>query len=108
MGAVGQQPFDDVEVHFVAVPADRLVAVYVPVAVYQVFHVAVVPLAVRYYFLKIKLSCFGEQRNKFFRYILFSSEMVLMQPPLKKRVGFLYCLFIRLLVYDLYFNYKEL
>lgn len=88
VGAVGQQPFDDVEVHPVAVPADRLVAVYVPVAVYEVIRVTVVPLALRYYFLKIKLSCFREQRVKLFRYILFRSEMVQMQPSFKKRDGF--------------------
>ena len=76
MGAVGQQPFDDVEVHFVAVPAYRMIAVYVPVAVYEVVHVTVIPLAVRKDILKIKLSCFGEQRVKFFRYILFRKSTV--------------------------------
>lgn len=77
-----------------AVPADCLVAVYVPVTVYEVIRVAAVPLAVRYDFLKIKLSGFGEQRVKLFRYILFRSEMVQMQPSLKKRDGFWFCLFI--------------
>lgn len=88
VGAVGQQPFDDVKVHFVAVPADRMIAVYVSVAVYEVIHVAVVPLAVRKDILKIKLSGFGEQRVKLFRYILLCSEVVQMQPSLKKKTAF--------------------
>lgn len=79
-----------------AVPADRLVAVYVSVTVDEVIRVAVVPLALRYYFFKIKLSCFREQRVKLFRYILLCSEMVRMQPSLKKRDDFLFCLFIRI------------
>lgn len=88
------------DVHFVAISADRIVAVYVSVAVYEVIHVAVIPLAVRYDILKIKLSCLGEQRKKLFRYVLSCSEMVLMQPPLKKREDFLFCSFIiELLVY---------
>lgn len=78
VGVFCQQPFDDVEVHFVVVPADRLIAVYVPVTVYEIIHVAVIPLAVRKDILKIKLSCFGEQRKKFFRYILLCGEMVQM------------------------------
>lgn len=82
------------DVRFVAVTAHRLVAVYVPVAVYEVLHVAVVPLAVCQDVLKIKLSRFGEQRVKFLRYVLFRSEMVLMSSPLKKRDNLLFCLFI--------------
>lgn len=79
-----------------AVPADRLVAVYVPVTVYEVIHVAVMPLTIYYDILKIKLSCFREQRVKLFRYIFLCSEMVRMQPFLKKRDDFLFCLFIRI------------
>jgi len=70
------------------------------VAVYEVIHVAVIPLAVCYDILKIMLSCFREQREKFLRYILFGSEMVLMLSFFKKRDVFLFCSFIfELLVY---------
>ena len=82
------------DVHFVAIPADRIVAVDVSVTVYEIIHVAVVPFAIRYDILKIKLSCFGEQREKFFRYILFRSEVMQMLSPLKKRGNLLFCLFI--------------
>ena len=58
------------DVHFVAVPADRMVAVDVPVTVYEVIHIAVMPLAIHDDILKIKLSRFGEQREKFVRYIV--------------------------------------
>lgn len=86
-----------------------MIAVYVPVAVYEVVHVAVVPLAVRKDILKIKLSCFGEQCKKIFRYILFRSEMVLMQSPLKKRDNFSFCLFISNYLFRVsYFTYKGL
>lgn len=78
MGAVGEQSLDDVDVHFMAISADRMIAVYVPVAVYKIIHITVIPLVIHDDILKIKLSCSGEQRKKFFGYILFSSEMVLM------------------------------
>ena len=64
------------------------------VAVYEIIRVAVVPLALRYYFLKIKLSGFREQRVKFLRYILLCSEMVQMLLPFKEREDFWCCLFI--------------
>ncbi len=64
------------DIHFMAIPANRIVAVDVPVAVYEVIHVAVIPLAACHDILKVKLSRFGEQCVKFFRYILFRSEMV--------------------------------
>ena len=60
MGAFGQQPLDDVEVHLVAIPANCTVAVYVPVTIYEVIHIAAVPLAIRNHILKIEFSCFGE------------------------------------------------
>ncbi|WP_419052087.1 hypothetical protein [Parabacteroides goldsteinii] len=55
-----QQPFDDVDVHFVAVPANGTIAVDVPVTVYKVIHIAVVPLAIRNHILGIEFSRFGE------------------------------------------------
>lgn len=51
VGTVCQQALYDVDIHFVAVPAGRLLAVYVPVAVHPVLHVAVIPLPVPYYLL---------------------------------------------------------
>lgn len=55
-----QQPFDDVDVHFVTVPTNNTIAVDVPVTVYEVIHIAVVPLAIRNHILEIKFSRFGE------------------------------------------------
>lgn len=49
------------DVHFMAVSAHRVIAIYVPVAVYEVIHVAVIPLAIYDDILKVKLSCIGEQ-----------------------------------------------
>lgn len=94
MGAVGEQSLDDVDVHFMAVPAHRMIAVYVPVAVYEVIHVAVIPLAICYDILKIKLSCSGEQSEKFLRYILFCKDVMEMLSSFKKRDDFLFCSFI--------------
>lgn len=65
-----------------------MIAVDISVTVYEVIHVAVMPLAVHYDIPKIKRSRFREQCEKFFRYILFRSEMMQMQLPLKKREDF--------------------
>ena len=77
-----------------AVSAHCMIAVYVPVTVYEVIHVAVIPLTLCYDILKIMLSCFREQCEKFFCYILFCSEMVLMGSLFKKRDDFLFCPFM--------------
>ena len=58
--AFNQHPPDDMDVHFVAVPANRTVAAYVTVAVYEVIHIAAIPLATHNHILKIKFSRFGE------------------------------------------------
>ena len=81
-------------VHFMAIPANRTVAVDVPVAVYKVIHVAAISFAACHDVLKIKLPCFGEQLVKFFRYILFRSEVVQMSSPFKKREDLLFCPFM--------------
>ena len=60
MGAFGQKPLDDVDVHFVAVPTNRIIAVDVLVTVYEIIHIAAIPLAIHNHILKIKFSCFGE------------------------------------------------
>jgi len=60
VSAFGQQSLDDVDVHLVAVPANRIVAVYVSVTVDEVIHIAVIPLAVHNHILMIELSRFGE------------------------------------------------
>jgi len=49
-----------VNVHLVAVPAKRIGAVDVSVTVYEVIHVAAIPLAIHNYILKIEFSRFGE------------------------------------------------
>ena len=60
MSAFGQQPFDDVDVHFVVVPTNCTIAVDVPVTVYEIVHIAAVPFAIRNHILKIEFSRFGE------------------------------------------------
>ena len=70
-----------------AIPANRTVAVDVPVTVYKVIHIAAIPFAACHDVLKIKLPRFGEQFVKFFRYILFRSEVVQMWSPLQKKRG---------------------
>lgn len=60
VGAFCQQPFDYVDVHFVAVPTNCIIAVDVPVAVDEVIHIAAVPFAIRYYILEIEFSRLGE------------------------------------------------
>lgn len=60
VGAFNQQPLDDVDVHFVAVPANRIVAVYIPMTVYEVIHITVEPLSIRNHILKIEFFRFGK------------------------------------------------
>ena len=60
MGAFGQKPLGDVDVHLVAVSANRIVAVYVSVTVDEVIHITVIPLTIRNHILKIEFSRFGE------------------------------------------------
>lgn len=92
-----------------AIPAYRIIAVYVPVTVYEVIHVAVIPLAIHYDILKIKLSRFREQRKKFFRYILLCKDVMQVLSAFKKRDVFLFCPFmLNYLFIGLYFNYKDL
>ena len=60
MGAFCQQAFDDMDVHFVAVPTNRIIAVDVPVTVDEVIHITAVPLAIHNHILEIEFSRFGE------------------------------------------------
>lgn len=48
-------------VHFMAVPADRMVAVDIPVAVYKILHVTVVLLTTRHDITEI--HCFASTSN---------------------------------------------
>lgn len=41
--------------------ANRIIAVYVPVAVYEIVHVTIIPLAVRNDILKVNNSRLGKQ-----------------------------------------------
>ena len=72
-------------VHFMAVPADRMVTVDIPVAVYEILHVTAVQFAVRHDITEINGSCFREQREKFFRYILLCNDVVQMRVPSIKK-----------------------
>lgn len=53
-----QKPLGDVDVHLMAISANRIVAVYVTVAVYEVIHIATIPLAIHNHILKIEFSRF--------------------------------------------------
>lgn len=75
MGAFVQHPLDNMNVHFVAVPADCPVTVYIAVAVHEILRVTAVLLAACYDITEINGSCFNEQREKFFRYILFCKDV---------------------------------
>lgn len=90
------------DVHFMAIPANRTVAVDVPVTVYKVIHIAAIPFAACHDVLKIKLPRFGEQFVKFFRYILFRSEVVQMWSPFKKERTCCFVLSCRIVFMGLY------
>lgn len=85
-----------------AIPANRTVAVDVPVTVYKVIHIAAIPFAACHDVLKIKLPRFGEQFVKFFRYILFRSEVVQMWSPFKKERTCCFVLSCRIVFMGLY------
>lgn len=60
MSAFCQRLFDDVDVLFVTVPANRIIAVDISVTVDEVIHITAVPLAICNYILEIEFSRFGE------------------------------------------------
>lgn len=59
-GRIRSEPLDDVDVHLVAIPANCTIAVYIPLTVDEIIHIAAVPLAINHYILKIEFSRFGE------------------------------------------------
>ena len=87
VGAVGQQSLDDVDVHFVAVPADRVIAVNIPVTVHKILHITAILFAVDFDLLEINCFCFGKQGEKFFRHVLCRFNVMRVFAPLKKREG---------------------
>ena len=87
VGAVGQQSLDDVDVHFVAVPTDRVIAVNIPVTVHKILHITAILFAVDFDLLEINCFCFGKQGEKFIRHILVRSEVLQVLAPSKKREG---------------------
>ena len=48
------------DVQFVTVLTNRIIAVDVPVTVNEVIHIAAIPLAIRNHILEIEFSRFGE------------------------------------------------
>ena len=60
MGAFCQQSLDDVDVHFVGVLTNRIIAIDVPMTVDEIIHIAAVPFAIHNHILEIKFSRFGE------------------------------------------------
>ena len=87
VGAVGQQSLDDVDVHFVAVPAERVIAVNIPVTVHKILHITAILFAVDFDLLEINCFCFGKQGEKFFRHVLCRFNVMRVFAPLKKREG---------------------
>lgn len=73
------------KVHFVAVPADYIIAAYVPVAVDEVINKAAIPFAARHNIMQIDFSRFSEQCEKFFRHILCCRNVPAVLLPSKKR-----------------------
>ena len=47
-------------VHFMAVPANRIIAVDVSMTIYEVIHIAAKPFALHNHILKIESSRFGK------------------------------------------------
>ena len=86
-GALGQQPLDNVDVHFVAVPTDRVIAVNIPVTVHKILHITAILFAVDFDLLEINCFCFGKQGEKFFRHVLCRFNVMRVFAPLKKREG---------------------
>lgn len=60
MGAIVQHPFDDMNVHFMTVSADCIIAIYIPMTINEIIHITFIPLAISYDILDIKFSRFGE------------------------------------------------
>lgn len=86
-GAVAQQAIDDADVHFMAVLTNCFIAIDIPMAIYEVIRVTVVPFAFCDDFFEIKFPRFRKQGEKFFRHILFGGEMMAMRLLFKKREG---------------------
>lgn len=87
METFSQQSLDDMNVHFVTVPADHLVAVNIPVTVHEILHITAVLFAAGYYILKINCFCFIKQGEKFFRHVLCRFNVMRVFASLKKREG---------------------
>ena len=87
METVGQQPLDDLNVHFVTVPADRMIAVNIPVTVHKILHITAVLFTASYNIVKINCFCFSKQGEKFFRHILLAFDVMQVFASLKKREG---------------------
>lgn len=47
-------------VHLMTVPANCIIAIYIPMAINEIIHITFIPLAVSYGLLDIKFSRFGE------------------------------------------------
>lgn len=47
-------------VHLMTVPANCIIAIYIPMAINEIIHITLMPLAIFYDILDIKHSRFGE------------------------------------------------
>ena len=68
-------------------PADRVVAVNIPVTVHEILHITAILFAVDFDLLEINCFCFGKQGEKFFRHVLCRFNVMRVFVSLKKREG---------------------
>ena len=87
-----QNASDNMDNHLMTVPADHIVAVYIPMTIDEVIHEASIKFAAVNDIPEIGLSRRSEQCKKFIPYILFGSDVPMMQISSKKReYSFLIC-----------------
>ena len=89
-----QNASDNMDNHLMAIPADHIVTAYIPVTVDEVVHEAAIKFAAVNDIPEIGFSRRSEQYKKFIPYILFGSDVPMMQISSKKReYSFLICSF---------------
>lgn len=89
-----QNTSDYMDNHLMAIPADHIVTLYIPVTVDEVVHEAAIKFAAVNDIPEIGFSRRSEQYKKFIPYILFGSDVPMMQISSKKReYSFLICSF---------------
>lgn len=89
-----QNASDNMDNHLMAIPADHIITVYIPVTVDEVVHEAAIKFAAVNDIPEIGFSRRSEQYKKFIPHILFGSDVPMMQISSQKReYSFLICSF---------------